>query len=170
MWLEIDGVEINGQPPELRGQTCEAFLCEQFWSNGELVDIANVVHLLFEGQWHRLTIDSGIVFWARRDEAPESWAIPEEGASFPLFDLGAEAGVLGAKLTTYRMEPTPGGSRVTFVFENAREVILDNHADRTSYSGPQNPHNKVGCQEATSDFTKAYVARHRAAARRSSRA
>lgn len=134
MWLEIDGVEINGQPPELRGQVCGAFLCEQFRHEGELVNVANVVYILFAQQWHQLTIDCGIVYWRLKDEAPEPWAIPEEGSEFPLFDLSIKAGVIGVRLTRYLMEPTAGGSRVTFEFENGRSVVLDNHADRTTYA------------------------------------
>ena len=134
MWLQIDGVEVKGQPPDLHSQTCEAFLCEAFRAQGHVEATANVTYLRFAGRWHRLYFDCGLIFWREHDGAPEAWAVPEEGWEYPIVDVGAEAGVVGVRLASYRMEPTAGGSRVAFTFENGRGVVLDNHADRTSYS------------------------------------
>ena len=134
MWHTIDGVELNGEPPDLGGQTCQAFLCEQYWFEGKLEATANVTFLRFDGRWHRLYFDCGIVFWRRQDDEPASWASPAEGFACPLIDVGREAGVVGSCLAEYRMEPTAGGSRVTFAFDGGRVVVLDNHGDRTSYA------------------------------------
>ncbi|MEM1115133.1 MAG: hypothetical protein AAF845_12445 [Bacteroidota bacterium] len=134
MWIQVGDVEVNGLPPDLRGQTCEAFLCEQYWCDGALEAPANVSYLRFDGRWHRLYFDCGIVFWREHEGTPESWTVPNEGWDYPVVDVGVEAEVVGFHLAEYRMEPTPGGSRVVFAFENGRNVVLENDADRTGYA------------------------------------
>jgi hypothetical protein len=51
----------------------------------------------------------------------------------PLVDVGAESGVVGARLVEYRMEPTERGSRLTFFFDNGRRVVLEDTDDHTAY-------------------------------------
>ena len=131
--MSVFELDIHGEPPALAGEICEAFLCEQFWYEGVLEAPANVTHLCFGGRWYRLYFDWGIIFWRPADASPASWAIPEEGFEYPLVDVGAESGVLGARLAEYRMEPAERGSRVTFLFDNGRRVVLEDSEDRTEY-------------------------------------
>lgn len=126
-------LDIHGDPPALGGQICEAILCEQFWHDGVLDAPANVTHLCFGGRWFRLYFDWGIIFWRPADASPAPCSVPAEGYDYPLVDVGAESGVVGARLVEYRMEPTERGSRVTFLFDNARRVVLEDTDDHTTY-------------------------------------
>jgi hypothetical protein len=126
-------LDVNGEPPPLAGEVCEALLVQQFTHAAEVVDPANVVHLKFSGEWHRLYFDHGIVFWRKSAGAPEPWSDTEEQWQNPLLNLGFDAGILGSKLNYYAMTPIPGGSSVEFVFAHGKRVVFKNVADRTNY-------------------------------------
>jgi len=125
-------LDVNGQPPNLRGKTCEALLLSQFFQSGDLVEPANVIHLKFGGEWHRLYFDHGIIFWRSSDQ-PTPWTDTDEEWQSPLLDLGREAGLVGSTLLQYSMTPTPAGSRVDFYFADGRRVSFEDSNDRTDY-------------------------------------
>src|SRR5688572_25084783 len=106
----LPDLDVNGQAPDLAGITCEAILLQQFVHAGVLVEPANVIHLKFAGQWHRLYFDYGIVFWRLSEGAPEPWTDTEEDWHNPVYDLGSDAGVVGSQLDRYSMASTQGGS------------------------------------------------------------
>ena len=126
-------LDVNGDPPPLAGEICEALLLQQFVHAGEVVETANVIHLKFSGEWHRLYFDHGIVFWRKSVGAPEAWSDTEEHWQNPLFDLGSHAGVVGSRVSYYAMTPPPEGSSVEFVFAHGKRVVFEDVADRTSY-------------------------------------
>lgn len=128
--LEID---VNGQAPDLAGAVCEAILLQQYVFAGTLEDPANVIHLKFSGQWHRLYFDYGIVFWRLSDTAPEAWSDTDEQWDNPLFDLGATADLAGLQLDRYAMTSIHGGSEVSFMFVGGRTVVFKSINDHTSY-------------------------------------
>lgn len=112
---------------------CEAFICEGFVSKGQLLANANVVYLCFDGVWHKLVIDCGVIFWRPIPDAPNPWTIESEGSEYPHVDVGAIAGVVGHRLGEYRMETIPAGGSVTFYFENDRTITIDNENDASSF-------------------------------------
>jgi hypothetical protein len=125
---------IIGRAPDLAGKRCDAIVCQQFRYRGELAEPANVVHLQFDGSWHRLSIDCGVVFWGTERQAPRAWSVEEEGWDYPLEDLGSTIGLVGACLRAYEMEPSPpDGARVVFHFEGGHRLAFENVDDRTCY-------------------------------------
>jgi hypothetical protein len=127
----VFALDVNGAPPDLRGARCEAFLCEPFVWEGVVEASANVSYLRFDGAWHRLYFDYGLIFWKPSEGPP----VPESGDDVPTpSDVAAEAGVVGGVLEGYRMEPTERGSRVTFLFEDGRRIVVEDTDDRTGYS------------------------------------
>ncbi len=129
----MDPLDVVGEPPDLRGAVCEAFVCEPFVWEGDVEASAHVSYLRFGGAWHRLYFDCGIVFW-RPSEGPPP-VLP--GDEVPeRIDVAAEAGVAGVVLEGYRMEPTARGSRVTFAFANGGRIVVEDTDDRTHYRVP----------------------------------
>ena len=63
-------MKIVGRAPELAGLLCEAFICEGFVHNGELVANANVVYRCFASAWRTLVIDCGVIIWRPSSSQP----------------------------------------------------------------------------------------------------
>ncbi len=126
-------MEIVGRAPELAGLLCEAFICEGFVHNGQLVENAGVVYLCFAGAWHKLVIDCGVMIWRSWSGQPSPWAIPSEGFEYPHVDIGDIAGVIGKRLKEYRMATTATGGKVTFLFGNERTITIDNENDLSTF-------------------------------------
>lgn len=126
-------MEVIGQPPELTGLLCEAFICEGFVSKGKLIANASVVYLRFAGTWHKLIIDGGVIFWRPCPGGPSPWAIASEGWEYPHIDVGAVAGIVGHRLREYRMETVVAGGSVIFYFDNSRTITIDNDNDASSF-------------------------------------
>ena len=131
--MEPHPLDVNGVAPPISGLPCEGMFCEAFEYDGVVEATANVTYLCFGGQWTRLYFDCGIIFWRARDDAPSSWANPENEYSYPVVDIGQRVGILGVLLTSYEMEPTPKGSLVRFKFANGREVVVCDSDDRTDF-------------------------------------
>jgi hypothetical protein len=130
----VEPLSVNGDPPHLAGQRCNAVLCQQYWHRGELVEAANVVFLCFEGRWHRLYFDYAIVFWRTAESGPEPFQAPELESDYPVVDLAEERGLRGVRLLHYRMEPLGvSGAQVTFAFENGARLAFRCIDDVTSY-------------------------------------
>jgi hypothetical protein len=131
---DFDMQNIVRHAPELAGLLCEAFICEAYVFEGELVANANVVYLRFAGAWHKLVIDCGVIIWRPFQYEPSPSAIPSKGCEYPHVDVGAIAGVVGRRLRDYTMETAAAKGKVTFVFDNDRTVIIDNESDISSFS------------------------------------
>ncbi len=126
-------LDIVGVAPQLAGSLCDAFICEQFVSGGELVSAANVVFGQFAGVWHRLCLDAGVVLWRSNVDAPLPWAVPDEQWAYPHIALGQIAGVIGQVLRDYSMQSTPRGCRVDFHFANGRTIAIQETDDVVEY-------------------------------------
>lgn len=131
--------QVIGQPPDLAGSICEGLICQGFAAGGELLASANVVFVRFEGVWHRLCIDCGVIFWKMQEQTPEPWAVEEEGWTYPHIDVGASAGVIGHHLDHYEMKTTGVSGQVVFVFDDGRSIIIDNEHDRSNYRVTERP-------------------------------
>jgi hypothetical protein len=126
-------LDVNGPPPSLAGEACQALLLQQFVHAGVVSEPANVIHLKFAGRWHRLYFDHGIIFWRTSEADPEPWADTSEEWQNPLYNLGSDAGVLGKKLDQYLMTAIPGGSSVEFFFAHGTRIIFRDLDDHTTY-------------------------------------
>ncbi|MGJ4887151.1 hypothetical protein ACQR1Y_03125 [Bradyrhizobium sp. HKCCYLRH3099] len=126
-------MELIGDPPELAGLPCEAFICEAFIYKADLVANANLVYLRFAGIWHQLVLDCGVIFWRRLTGAPSPDAIDELAFQSTHTDVGAVTGVVGQRLRDYRMSSNSITAEVRFCFENGCTIIIDNADDRTTW-------------------------------------
>jgi hypothetical protein len=130
----VEPVEINGEPPQLDGLRCDAILCQEHWHGGALVEPANVTFLCFEGRWHRLYFDFGIVFWRDTEGGPEPFEASEIDSNYPVVDVATERGLRGVKLRGYRMEPWGDcGAMVAFEFESGARLAFRSVEDVTPY-------------------------------------
>ena len=128
----INNPEIVGSAPVLVNVKCRALLCEQYWHQGELHEPANVIHLNFEDQWHRLTFDFGTIYWSRQAEAPKPYVMSELDAEVRIDDVGERLGLQGLELESYAATKIPGGTEVQFNFAAGRRVTFANVNDSTS--------------------------------------
>ncbi|RXH21292.1 MULTISPECIES: hypothetical protein [Bradyrhizobium] len=128
-----DGMEIVGRAPELTGLLWDAFICEGFAHNGQLVANANVVHACFAGVWHKLVYDCGVIIWRPSENQPHPWSVASEGWECPHVDVGAIAGVVGHRLDDYRMVTTATGSQVVFLFDDGRTITINNENDLSAF-------------------------------------
>ena len=130
----MEPLSINGDPPRLDGQRCDAILCQEYWHGGRLVEPANVAFLCFEGRWYRLYFDFGIVFWRNSEDGPEPFRAPEISSEYPVVDVAKKRGLRGLKLLGYRMEPLADcGARVTFEFDGGTRLAFRSVDDVTTY-------------------------------------
>lgn len=130
---DIFPLEINGIAPVLAGSVCSAFICEAFVYDGNTDSSANVSYLCFDGRWHRLYFDCGIVFWRADNGVHKPWSVPEKLWDYPHTDVGQLANVVGRRLHSYCMQPTDKGSKVEFMFEGEVNIILEDENDRSHY-------------------------------------
>lgn len=126
-------LEFIGQPPAIEGKRCQGLICQGYEFNRELLATASVTYLKFEGVWHRVCFDPGTVHWRTCPTAPEPSAVPEEGWNYPQADVGLAAGLIGVRLTSYTTATTERGISVVFIFENGRQLLIDNVDDCTNY-------------------------------------
>lgn len=124
--------EVIGAAPSLANQVCEELLCEQYWHNGSLSAPFNVIYLKFGLVWHRLTFDSGIIFWRQQTERPTPYTMPELSAETRIDNLGERTGLRGQRLVSYIAHALDDGSGVVFSFEGDRTLVFRNIADQTS--------------------------------------
>jgi hypothetical protein len=130
----MEPLEINGEPPRLDGKRCDAIRCQEYWHGGRLVEPVNVAFLCFEGRWHRLYFDFGVVFWRDADGGPKPYRAPEIDSDYPVIDVAEERGLRGVRLLGYRMEPLGVcGAKVTFEFANGARLAFRSVEDVTTY-------------------------------------
>lgn len=92
----------------------------------------NVVFLGFNGVWHRLYFDCGIIFWRVDNESPTSFDATEIDAIYPIIEFGRKHDFVGTMCVSYAMNEICLGSQVEFIFSNGRSVIFRNVDDRTT--------------------------------------
>lgn len=126
--------DVIGEPPNLAGSTCVALICQQFLHRGKLHCPANVVYIEASGTWHRLFLDSGAIHWRPQSEPPQPFEAPEDGWTYPLFDLGQSTGLTGLEIIGYKMQASESGCSVTFHFADGRQLIFQEISDVVSYA------------------------------------
>lgn len=130
----MEGPIVKGKPPEIAGKKCEELICQQSWYNGKLVDEANAIYLKFEGQWHLLFLDCGVISWGKDDEGPMEVPTTEEGLSCPLVDLGRQFKIRGEVLEVYASSAIDGGCQVAFRFANDTELVFKNEGGINTFT------------------------------------
>ncbi len=135
MWRSLGSLEINGDPPDLAGRVCERLVFSEYRYNGALEDTAHQTFLRFDGIWHLLYFDCGMIFWRTDEDGPTPVAWSEDGSDFDfsVVDLGNEFGVVGVQLVGYDMDIRLGETAVTFRFDNGVtfSAINDPGSDRS---------------------------------------
>jgi hypothetical protein len=130
--MSDEGLEVMGSAPNIEKRRCDALLCEQYWHAGTLRDPANVIYLLVDAVWHRLTFDGGIVFWGERADRPTPYAMPELDARAEIDDLGQRLRLAGRRIIAVLTQQVTGGTEVEFRFEGDVRVAFRNVDDRTA--------------------------------------
>jgi len=125
--------QLNGEPPQLAGKACEGFLCESYVYEGRLEASANVTHLKFGGVWHRLYFEPGLIFWRVSRPDPTAWAVPTKGWAYPHTNVAELADLFGQVLEGYDMEAGDSNARVTFRFQNGKQVVIQDGGDRSDF-------------------------------------
>jgi hypothetical protein len=130
----LDLLDVNGEPPALRGTTLQELLVQSFWYDGELEEEANVVFLKSDDAWNRLYFDCGIIFWRPDNREPQAYDFRNDDGTvseFRIRDLGRERDLVGQQLEDYSMEPVDGGSQVTFRMQDGTCFGFENVNDST---------------------------------------
>ena len=120
-------LEFQTPAPRIAGSHCAKVLAQEFWFAGERVSPANVLHLQTDdGSWHRISIDSGVVFW-RVEPTPSVPLVPEDSeeyGSHPLVDVGARHKLLGRRLERLEVVDGPLTGELQFHFDDGRSLVL----------------------------------------------
>lgn len=135
MRIELDSADLNGQPPELEGEVCQALVCQQHWYKGELNDPCNGVYIKTADRWDRVYFDHGIVFWRKAENRPQPFDAPEIDASYRMVDMGDELGVIGTRIDSVSIVRENRGSAVKLCFDGGKSVrFFCSDKDETSVS------------------------------------
>ena len=126
-------LEIDGIPPKLSNQVCEALICQQYWYQGKLEQEVDALFIKVNEHWHRLYFDAGIVFWRIQEDAPK----PVESQAtdpfvYPLIDVSEKFDIKNCIITDYATEPMLEGVQVSIVFENKGSLIITHSDNKTA--------------------------------------
>ncbi|MDH5668532.1 MAG: hypothetical protein OEY86_11020 [Nitrospira sp.] len=125
--------EIHGQWPSVDGETLKALLCQEYHYGGVLAEPANVIYFRVGSVWHRLILDSGVIFWHVAKSGPESFVAHEIKAEYKIIDLGRKCGVVGSEIKAIEPIPIQRGVGVSLSFSDGRKIIFRNQDDVTTY-------------------------------------
>lgn len=126
-------LEIDGIPPKLINQECEALLCQQYYYRGQLEQEVDMLLLKVNDRWHQLYFDSGIVFWRLQGDEPKAFeAQPDDPLTYPLIDVGEKYALKQAVISDFITEPLIDGARVSFIFEDKGTLIVSHSNNKTS--------------------------------------
>jgi hypothetical protein len=132
--VTLDFLDINGQEPPLIGLSCERMVAIEYSHAGEVIEPANVVSLLFSGQWYRLYFDGVTIFWRESSDEPESFAAEEWDATFRAVELAQCFRIQGEVLIGIDYKHLPAGVGVHLRFKNGQLVKFECEHDVTHYS------------------------------------
>ena len=122
-------LEIDGVPPRLANQFCEALICQQYWYQGRKVQEVDALLIQVNGRWSQLYFDAGIVFWRLKPEAPAPiTSQPQDLFAYPWIDVAQKYGLREALIRECQTEALVGGARVALEFAE-RGVLLVTHSD-----------------------------------------
>ena len=123
-------LDIDGAWPDFAGKMLEHLIAQEAWFEGELDDEANVVWLCVDGGWHRLYFDDDVVFWRKAKDGPAHDG--EDGAEFPLNDLGEKHALAGQALAACHGDAIEDGAAVSLAFASGRTITFRNRYDTTT--------------------------------------
>jgi hypothetical protein len=129
-----DQLDINGDPPDLKGQTLQELLVQSYWVNDKIVEEASLVFLKTNGVWYSLYFDCGIIFWRPKTKSPEAYDYRNDEdtlSEFRIEDLGRKCDLIGKQIHDYKMEPVDGGSKVEFRLKDETCIGFENINDNT---------------------------------------
>jgi hypothetical protein len=118
--------------PDIAGAVCNALFVQAYYYRGKLVSEANALFLqLGDGDWHRIFIDGGIVFWQRVDglDSPD-----QDRHHYTLTDLGALHGYAGQCVTRVETADLPEGGELRLTFEDRPPIVYRNLAGASQLS------------------------------------
>lgn len=110
---------VNGHPPLLEGAQCDAIVRVEYKLQKGGTDPCYTIYLCFDGVWHRLYFDFGVIFWREQPIPPEADASQPE---LLWHDLGRDEGLAGLKLEKYEMSESDLASEVLFYFIGGRRL------------------------------------------------
>ena len=116
--------------PDLAGQECEALLLQAHYYRGQLVNEANVLFLRLTGSalWHRIFIEAGVLFWHTVDalDSPDG-----DRHHYTVTDLGADHGLVGARLLGLTTADIPAGGELRLHFAGGTRVRMSHVEGRS---------------------------------------
>jgi hypothetical protein len=115
---------------DIAGHKCEAFLYQEYWHDGQLVNEANVLFLKTDSNlWQRICFDCGVLFWREEKEATSP---PSQGRhDYPLIDLGLKYNLNGRRIEKLWQSLVPMQGEFGLSFEGGTQIILRNSNDRS---------------------------------------
>lgn len=126
-------LEINGIPPRLNNQVCEAVICQQYWYQHKLAQQVDALFIKVNGRWHELYFDSDIAFWRSMSEAPAGFAHqPDDPFEYRLTDVGREYGINDSIIIDSVAEPMLEGGRVRLIFQHKGDLIITHSENKTA--------------------------------------
>lgn len=126
-------LEIDGIPPRLENQVCEALLCQQYWYRGQLQSEVDILLLKVNDRWHQLYFENGTIFWRVQNEAPKAAENqPADPLIYPLIDLGEKYSLKDSVISDCLTEPLINGARVSFTFEGRGSLLVTHRESGTS--------------------------------------
>lgn len=126
-------LEIDGIPPKLSNQVCEALICQQYWYQGKLEQEVDALFIKVKEHWHCLYFDAGIVFWRIQEEPPVSVeSQPTDPFFYPLIDMSEKYDIQNFIIKDYVTEPILEGAQVSIEFENKGSLIITYSANKTA--------------------------------------
>jgi hypothetical protein len=118
-------LEIDGVPPRLANQFCEALICQQYWYQGRKVQEVDNLLIQVNGRWSQLYFDAGIVFWRLMPQAPapiEPQA--QELFAYPWIDVAEKYGLKDAMIRECQTEALVNGARVALEFDVLGSLLV----------------------------------------------
>lgn len=123
--MHLEDLHVDGQWPELAGKCRAALIAEEYWHRGVKSDGANVLWIrVTGGDWLRLYIDFGTVYWRTFTTPPRPYTLPELEGEVRLRDAGRDFSLVDEVIEDVVGVVTPKGTDVVIRFENGRKAIL----------------------------------------------
>jgi len=85
--------QIVGQQPEIVNQICKHIFIQEYYYQNNLKEEVSAAFFLVDDSWYRLTIDSGVIFWRSKTEAPEPFSMPGIDGECKIIDLNKQVSI-----------------------------------------------------------------------------
>lgn len=122
---------IFGVEPDLIGRQLDRVLAEFMSSASEPARSLTVVYLKSGNEWTRLALDAGTIHWKAYEAEPTSWALPDQGFTYDLEDVGMTQGLVGSTVDELKTSANGMSAFVEFRLANKRSLVLVNEDDET---------------------------------------